>query len=151
MVLGEVIRKLPAARLGDLKELVPVYGTGGPDVVEGRTTVDPIHGAGHIGGLEKSLVDELKDVFHAEGDVVDEEDSRICGEILGRGREWVEGLVAKDGERFNTTDAVARFGVDVVGDEMVGCVQGGEFMGLASVGSRMCRRGTDTRRLRRRS
>lgn len=83
IVPGEVIRKLPAATLRDLKELVPVYGTGDPDVAEGRTTVDPIHGVGHIGGLEKVLVDELKDVFHAEGDVVNEEDGRVGGEILG--------------------------------------------------------------------
>lgn len=60
-------------------------------------------------------MDELEDVFHAEGDVVNEEDGRIEGEIFGRGREWVEGLVAEDGERFNTIDAVARFGVDIVG------------------------------------
>ena len=151
MVPEEVIRKLPAARLGDLKDLVPVHGTGDPDIVEGRTTVDPIHGAGHIGGLEKALVDELKDVFHVEGDVVGEEDGRIGEEILGRGREWAEGLVAEDGERFNTIDAVTRFGVDVVGGEMVGYVQGGEFGGERVLGSRMCRHGTDPRRLRGRS
>jgi hypothetical protein len=41
----------------------------------------------------------------------------------------MEGLVAKDGERFNKIDAVACFGVDVVGGEMIGYVQGGEFRG----------------------
>ena len=129
MVPEQVIRKLPAARLGNLEELVPVHGTGDPDIIEGRTTIDPIHGAGHIGVLEKALVDELEDVFHAEGDVVDEEDGRVGGEIFGRGREWVEGLVAENGERFNTIDAIARFGVDVVGGEIVGYVQGGKFRG----------------------
>jgi hypothetical protein len=133
MISEQDIRKLPAAGLEDPEELVPIHGTGDPDVVEGCTTVDPIHGAGHIGVLEKALVDELEDVFHAEGDAADEEGGCVRGEIFGRGREWVEGLVAEGGKRFNTIDTVARFGVDVVGGEMVGYVQG------ASSGASECR------------
>lgn len=41
----------------------------------------------------------------------------------------MEGLVVENGERFNTIDAATRFGVNVAGGEMVGYVQGGEFVG----------------------
>ena len=38
----------------------------------------------------------------------------------------MEGLVAGNGKRSNAIDAVARFGADVTGGEMVGYAQGGE-------------------------
>jgi hypothetical protein len=83
MVSEQDIRKLPAAGLEDPEELVPIHGTGDPDVVEGRTTINLVHGAGHIGVLQGALVDEFEDAFHAEGNVVDEEDGRVGGEIFG--------------------------------------------------------------------
>jgi hypothetical protein len=82
MIPEQVIRMLPAARLEDLEELLPVHYTGGPDVVENRTTIDLVYGVSHISALKKALVDELGDVFDAEGGVVNEEDGRIGEEIF---------------------------------------------------------------------
>ena len=70
----------PAGVLGDLEEeITRVDGAGDPDVVVGFAVVDPVHAAGDIGFEREILVQELKHVFWAEGDVVDEEDSCLGG------------------------------------------------------------------------
>lgn len=51
--------------------------------MENRTTIDLVYGVSHISVLKKAIVDELGDVFDAEGGVVNEEDGRIGGEIFG--------------------------------------------------------------------
>ena len=126
VVPEQVLAELPAAALRDLEELVPIQGTANPDVVKGRATVDPVHGARHVGLLQDTLVDELEDVFHAEGDVVDEEDRCVWVKVLWGGGERVESLVAEDGKGFDTVDARAGFRVDVVGGEVVGGVESSE-------------------------
>src|SRR5437763_16128916 len=74
-------------------------------------------------------MDELEDVFHAEGDIIDEDDGGVGGVVFWDQGEWAEGLVAEEGERLDAIDVTAGFGVDVVRSEMVGYVQGGELGG----------------------
>jgi hypothetical protein len=144
--------KLPAPRLRGLEELVAVESTGDPDVVESCVAVDPVHGAGRVCFLQETLVDELQHVFHAEGDILDEDDGGVGGEGFGGGVEGLERLVAEGGEGFDTVDAVAGLGVDVVGGGVVGNVEGRELGNEGgSGGSRRCCRVSGLRRWRGRS
>lgn len=111
---------VPAAAGGSLEEGVAAHAANGPDVVGGAVVaeIDPVHAADHIGVLSLALVDEFEDVFHAEGDVVDEDDG---GVEFGEGRGVVEdGLKREVAESGEPNDAVADLGVDVAGGEEVG-------------------------------
>jgi hypothetical protein len=85
-------------------------------------------------------VDELEDVFYVEGDVVDEEDGRFGGRNF-RVRKRAGGrLGCGEWRALQRIDAVARFGVDVAGGEMIGYVQGGEAPRGGALGRHLVRR-----------
>lgn len=123
---------VPAPVLGDVEEALAGDGPGDPHVVEGGVGADvgPVHGASHVSAQEGSLVDELENILHADGDVVEEDDGGVGrGVAVGVVEHGLQSQVAQLSQANYATSSVAvgarlGLGVDTAGLEKVFGAQG---------------------------